>query len=393
MAWTLEAPTSKLRLHPRAEEIPTIPPDEYDELVLDIEQRGIVVPLDVLKMRRADGRYGSQPDEAAEIIVLDGRHRLNAARALGLEIVPIREVEWTCWHDDVDDPDEGFTLDECPSHAFEYMVKAATMRRHLTTQQRKQLASTIIIEDPERSDRQVATTTGISRPTVARLRDDLEADGQVAEVATSTGTDGKAYPRVLPSVPPTPGMERRVARQAKQPASKPPAKAEPLDPNELMRGIANRAYALADELRTVNEMVTAHPEAAHRVGEVHGIVGQRDYFREAIYTLEQQADESLVDTRPADIKLVPFEAKDGPSLRQVAKQARRRLERFLEEPMTVEGKSRDFWEVLEVLAQHKDDIPLESGSLSRLLADVEVKADRYATAHDGEAVPTDEAAP
>jgi ParB-like chromosome segregation protein Spo0J len=194
MAWTLEAPTSKLRLHPRAEEIPTIPPDEYDELVLDIEKRGIVVPLDVLKMQRADGSHASHPDEAAEIIVLDGRHRLNAAKALGLEAVPIRVVESICWHDDVDDPDEGFTLDECPFHAFEYMVKAATMRRHLTTKQRKHLALSVIISDPSRSDRSVAKETKLSHPTVAKVRAEAEDAGDVERVSTRTDSKGRKQP-------------------------------------------------------------------------------------------------------------------------------------------------------------------------------------------------------
>jgi hypothetical protein len=39
VTFVLTVPTSKLRLHERADEIPTIPPDEYDELLEDIEKR------------------------------------------------------------------------------------------------------------------------------------------------------------------------------------------------------------------------------------------------------------------------------------------------------------------------------------------------------------------
>jgi len=68
------------------------------------------------------------------------------------------------------------------------------------------------------------------------------------------------------------------------------------------------------------------------------------------------------------------------SFSEVAKQARRRIERFTSEPMVVEGVERDFWQVLDVLASQSEAITLEVRSLSRLLADVAVKADHYATA-------------
>ena len=84
MTFIWQAPVSKLRLHPRAEDIPTMDPDQYDALVEDIKLRGIQVPLDVLPMidARRPHRRADRPSETAEIIVLDGRHRLRAAIAL-----------------------------------------------------------------------------------------------------------------------------------------------------------------------------------------------------------------------------------------------------------------------------------------------------------------------
>lgn len=97
-------PTSGLHPHPRADVVPFPDPDKHEEIAADIERRGIVVPLDIL----ADGT------------VVDGRTRLAIARALGIEVVPVREVE--------------------PDDPFDYMVRAALMRRDLTPSQRAMLA-------------------------------------------------------------------------------------------------------------------------------------------------------------------------------------------------------------------------------------------------------------
>lgn len=152
-------PGTDLRPHPDADLVPAIAADEHEALLLDIEQRGVEVPLDILM----DGT------------VLDGRHRLMVARTLGIKEVPVRVIA-------TDDP-------------VGYMLRHALLRRHLTTAQKKALAARLIASDPERSDRQVSRIVGISRPTVARVRDDLIEVGEVAEVATSTGADGKRYPR------------------------------------------------------------------------------------------------------------------------------------------------------------------------------------------------------
>lgn len=78
--------------------------EEYADIVAGIRERGILVPLDVT--------------EAG--VVLDGRHRLQAAIELGLSEVPVRSVT---------PPDE-----------FEYMILAASQRRHLNASQRAALA-------------------------------------------------------------------------------------------------------------------------------------------------------------------------------------------------------------------------------------------------------------
>lgn len=96
--------TDDLRVHPRADVVPFPDPETHEQMAADVERRGIVVPLDIL----ADGT------------VLDGRTRLSIARVLGLAEVPVRVVETA-------DP-------------YDYMVRAAFMRRDLRPSQKAALA-------------------------------------------------------------------------------------------------------------------------------------------------------------------------------------------------------------------------------------------------------------
>lgn len=81
------------------------------------------------------------------------------------------------------------------------------------------------------------------------------------------------------------------------------------------------------------------------------------------------------------VEMATPQGREVPStLPDVAKQVRKRLERFLTEPMTIEGEGRDFWSVIDVLAHNATRIPLEARGLATLLSEVAVKADHYATA-------------
>ncbi len=97
-------PTTDLRIHPRADVVPFPDPVVHEQMAADVERRGIVTPLDILE----DGT------------VLDGRTRLSIARVLGLAEVPVRVV--------------------APDDPYDFMVRAAFMRRDLTKSQRAMVA-------------------------------------------------------------------------------------------------------------------------------------------------------------------------------------------------------------------------------------------------------------
>ena len=102
----MKAAVRDLTVHRDARLVPDMRSHEYTELLADIRDRGIQTPLDV------DGT-----------VVLDGRHRLKAARELGLATVPVRAV----------------TLNG--DTATEWLIKAAVLRRHLSDDQRAMMAA------------------------------------------------------------------------------------------------------------------------------------------------------------------------------------------------------------------------------------------------------------
>ena len=98
---------SALREHPLAAVVPEMRPGEWRAFLSDIGQRGVQEPLRVA----ADGST-----------VLDGRHRLRAARELAIKAVPTAPA-----------------LCE-PGDEAGYMLRAALHRRHLSDDQRAILA-------------------------------------------------------------------------------------------------------------------------------------------------------------------------------------------------------------------------------------------------------------
>jgi phage N-6-adenine-methyltransferase len=149
-----------LRLHREADAVPPMTPDEYDAFLVDVDTRGITTPLTVT------------PDGT----VLDGRHRFGAAVTLGIEYVPI------------------FVADIEPESQVDYMVRQAVMRRHLTVAERKALAATLLRDAPEKSDRQVAATVGLSDKTVGTVRDELTATADIPQLTSRVGADGRTRP-------------------------------------------------------------------------------------------------------------------------------------------------------------------------------------------------------
>jgi site-specific DNA-methyltransferase (adenine-specific) len=99
--------------HPESARVPPMRKAEFEALVHDVRERGVLVPLEVLTV----------PEEGGETnYVLDGCNRLRAAREVGLLAVPVRDAP-------IGDLDPVL-----------YILRSASLRRHLSDDQRAVLA-------------------------------------------------------------------------------------------------------------------------------------------------------------------------------------------------------------------------------------------------------------
>jgi ParB-like chromosome segregation protein Spo0J len=152
---------------------PDLEPEEYEALKTDIAARGVLVPVEV--------------DEDGAI--LDGYHRVRAWEELRAEGVPVPD------YPRVVRP----RLGDAEKRAHARTLNLA--RRHLSQEQKRDLIRAQVQETPEKSDRQIAALLGVSHPTVAVVRWELEEAGQVERFTTSVGSDGKVYPRARADMP------------------------------------------------------------------------------------------------------------------------------------------------------------------------------------------------
>ena len=84
---------------------------------------------------------------------------------------------------------------------FAFVISANIHRRHLTAEQKRKIVAQVLKADPERSNRQVAEMVKVGHPTVARVRQGLEASGDVEHRSTRTDSKGRQQPAKKPSRP------------------------------------------------------------------------------------------------------------------------------------------------------------------------------------------------
>jgi hypothetical protein len=182
-------------VHPAAELFPPMSPDELRELGDDIKKNGLTSPIGLWQ----DGDEG---------YLLDGRNRLDALEiALGRQVRIYRSRKrWTIqaldegeWGSVDDFLDRAGPLDQYlevfrGDDPFAYVVSANIRRRHLSAEQKRELIVKLIKAEPTKSNRQVATTVGVSHPHIAKVRAELEQAGDVETGTTSIDTKGRAQP-------------------------------------------------------------------------------------------------------------------------------------------------------------------------------------------------------
>jgi hypothetical protein len=184
---------------------------EFDELVADIKANGLREPI---ALWGGGERSGGQ--------ILDGRNRYRACLAAGIR--PQFE------HLSAVDP-------------AKYVISRNIRRRHLTTEQKRELIAKLIRAAPEKSDRQIAETAKASPTTVGTVRAKMEDKGEVSKLDTRTDAKG-------------------VKQPAKKPSAK-PASPPPLQPPEVRETIPQLIDGLNAEGR--KNMATMSPGTVARL--------------------------------------------------------------------------------------------------------------------------------
>ncbi|MFT2093268.1 ParB/RepB/Spo0J family partition protein [Acidiphilium multivorum] len=110
-------------------------------------------------------------------ILVDGFHRFAAAQNLGLETVPVEIL---------DPPPDGDLF------GLAFALNAAH-GRPLNLSDRRAFAARLLQAAPETSDREIGRRAGLSQPTVAKVRRELEARDDIAPAESRVGRDGRAY--------------------------------------------------------------------------------------------------------------------------------------------------------------------------------------------------------
>jgi DNA-binding Lrp family transcriptional regulator len=137
-------------------DLPAMSAEEFESLKASIAEHGQLVPVLV--------------DARGELV--DGFHRTRACTELGIE--PVKTVV-------------AGDADQLRSLAL--VVNVA--RRHLTAGARRGIVAGELRRDPSRSDRAIAAAVGVTHPTVAAVRAELEEREQLERLTSRTGLDGR----------------------------------------------------------------------------------------------------------------------------------------------------------------------------------------------------------
>jgi N6-adenosine-specific RNA methylase IME4 len=227
MGITAPSPPAKswrdvLPIHPAAELFPMMSEPELKELGEDIKKNRLKTSIAIF-----DSGFDTK---GHRYWLLDGRNRLAAMEAVGLAprlaLKTLYRGAWPLWTLTL----EGVGWDDVVSQPkcvaddpYAFVISANIHRRHLTSEQKRDLVAKLIKQQPNKSDRQIAEQAKSNRTTVGQIRKGLENAGDVSIVDTRTDSRGRQQPaskprQELPDEPAEPVArgEREILEAAKQ---------------------------------------------------------------------------------------------------------------------------------------------------------------------------------
>jgi hypothetical protein len=201
-----------LPIHPAAELFPRMSESELRELGEDIKARGgIHFPIVVYEGK-----------------LLDGRNRLDAMELVGLTFDCTDKLNLRVHR-----------LNRQETDPYEFVLSANLHRRHLTSEQKRDLIAKVLKAKPEASNATVAKQTKTTDKTVAKVRSKLESTSEIPKLNKIVGADGKSRPKTkktkksaTPAAPPKTVIDLNRSDYSEVPAAsaKPtsPAKPDPI---------------------------------------------------------------------------------------------------------------------------------------------------------------------
>ena len=157
-----------LPVHPAAELFPRMSEDELRELGEDIKANG----------------WTGGPVVLHEGKLLDGRNRLDAMElvGIGLDWSDIKRLQGVFW--------QGLgALDP-----YDFVISANLHRRHLTSEQKRDLIAKMLKAKPEASNAAIAKQAKADDKTVGKVRTELEGRSEIPNVKTRTDSKGRKQP-------------------------------------------------------------------------------------------------------------------------------------------------------------------------------------------------------
>jgi ParB-like chromosome segregation protein Spo0J len=236
-----------INVHPAADAFPMLSPEALETLTEDIKAHGVHAPI-ITWFDKGEREW-----------LIDGRNRLDALAKTGyrfdrvsmkvgavvsttqLKILPPERggdrITPHHYRECETGGTAGLPLGDPITLAATYNLH----RRHLSTEERKDAAAALLKLRPERSNRSVAAEVNLDHKTVAQVRKDVEATGEIPQSAKRVGRDGKA--RAQPAA--------KKQKQADTEADKPSLEFEQQHPaiGEFQRDVGRALQQCSDAER------------------------------------------------------------------------------------------------------------------------------------------------
>jgi hypothetical protein len=202
-----------LPVHPAVDLFPMMSEADLRELGEDIKKNGLRSPIVLWSP-------GDQLDKSAKVYLLDGRNRLDAMERVGMETVdkdgklseflggsnylrgihgiPVAHLHEISVSHAAGDLEMKEPIRKEDTDPYVFVLSANIHRRHLTSEQKRELIAKLIKQTPNKSNRQIAEQVKVDHKTVGAIRAEGEARGEIPHAERRIDAKGRKQPSAKP---------------------------------------------------------------------------------------------------------------------------------------------------------------------------------------------------